>query len=264
NTEGVGHRTGDRGLTWLPNGNLIYISRSSGSQDIWMMDQNGKSQQQLTTPETRAEAYPSVSPDGRYIAFSSNRTGNSNIYRLDTNSGDQLQLTKGPSEEFPAISADGKWVIYTATTSSKFTLWKVPIDGGQPVQLTDKLSTWPAISPDGQHIACWYRQESNASWQIAILSINGGEPEKAIDVPATADWNIPIRWTPDGNSISYVDMRSGVSNLWAKPIDGGEPRQLTQFSSDLTLWFDWSRDGKQLACSRGKVNNDIVLLSELK
>lgn len=263
-TEGVGHRSGDRGLTWLPNGKLIYISRASGSQDIWMMDQNGKSQQQLTTPETRAETYPAVSPDGRYVAFSSNRTGNSNIYRLDINSGDQLQLTKGPSEEFPAISADGKWVIYTATSSSKFTLWKVPIDGGQPVQLTDRLSSWPTICPDGQHIACWYRQESNAPWQIAILSINGGEPEKIMDVPATADPNIPIRWMPDGASISYVDMRNGVSNLWAKPIDGGDPRQLTQFSTDLILWFDWSRDGKQLACSRGKINNDIVLVSEFK
>ena len=109
------------------------------------MDQNGKNQQQLTTPETRAETYPAVSPDGRYVVFSSNRTGNSNIYRLDLVNGEQVQLTKGTSEEFPTITPDGKFVIYTLTSSSKFTLWKVPIDGGEPVQLTDKLSQWPVV-----------------------------------------------------------------------------------------------------------------------
>jgi len=269
-TEGVGHRSGDRGLAWMPDGKLIYISRASGSQDIWMMDQNGKGQQQLTMPETRAEIYPAVSPDGRFIVFVSTRTGNSNIYRLDVSTGEQMQLTNGISDEFPTVSADSKSVIYTVTSSSKYTLWKVPIDGGQPVQLTDKLSQWPAVSPDGQRIACWYRQEPNAPWQIAIIPINGslneqtngGPSEKLIDVPSTADWAIPIRWMPDGKSISYVDGRGGVSNLWMKPLDGSEPRQLTQFSSDQILWFDWSRDGKQLACSRGRITNDVVLISE--
>lgn len=263
-TDGIGQRSGDRGLTWMPNGNLVYISRASGSLDVWMMNQDGKTQQQLTTAETRAEAYPAVSPDGRYIVFASNRTGNSNIYRLDVSTGDQLQLTKGMGEEFPAISADGRSVIYTLTTSSKFTLWKVPIDGGESVQLTDKLSQWPAVSPDGQRLICWYRQESSAAWQIAILPINGGEPEKVLTVPPTADTAIPIRWMPDGTAISFVDTRNGVSNLWSLPVDGGEPKQLTTFTADQIFWFDWSRDGKQLACSRGRVTNDVVLISEFK
>ncbi len=263
-TDGVGQRAGDRGLMWMPNGNLVFVSRASGSLDLWLMDQNGGNQQQLTTPETRAEVYPAVSPDGRYIVFSSNRTGNSNLYRLDVTTGDQVQLTRGTSEEFPTISPDGKSVIYTLTSSSKFTLWKVPIDGGEPVQLTDKLSQWPVVSPAGERIACWYRQETNAPWQIAIIPISGGQPEKLIDVPPTADWAIPIRWTADGKGIGFVDTRSGVSNLWMQPVEGSEARQLTNFSSDQILWFDWSRDGRQLACSRGRVTNDVVLISEFK
>ncbi|HMV50427.1 MAG TPA: DPP IV N-terminal domain-containing protein, partial [Blastocatellia bacterium] len=263
-TDGVGQRAGDRGLMWTPNGNLIFVSRASGSLDLWRMDQNGKNQQQLTTPETRAETYPAVSPDGRYVVFSSNRTGNSNIYRLDLVNGEQVQLTKGTSEEFPTITPDGKFVIYTLTSSSKFTLWKVPIDGGEPVQLTDKLSQWPVVSPDGQRLACWYRQEVNAPWQIAILPIADGQPdkqpEKLFDMPTTADWAIPIRWTPDGKGLGFVDTRSGVSNLWMLPLEGGEAKQLTNFSADQILWFDWSRDGKQLACSRGRVTNDVVLI----
>ncbi|MBS1792113.1 MAG: protein kinase [Acidobacteria bacterium] len=262
-TEGIGQRSGERGLTWMPNGNLVYISRASGSADIWLMDQEGKSQQQLTTAETRAEIYPEVTLDGRYIVFVSTRTGNSHLYRLDLSTGDQVQLTFGVSEEFPAISADGKWVIYNSTASSKFTLWRVSIDGGPPVQLNDQLTQWPTVSTDGQRIACWYRAEPSAPWKVALIPITGGQPETIIDLP-NADMAFPVRWTPDGKGISFVSTRNGISNIWLHFFEGGEPKQLTQFTSDQIFWFDWSRDGKQLATSRGRVANDVVLISDLK
>src|SRR5262249_28230435 len=186
-TDGIGQNNGNGGVTWLPDGRVVYVSRLTGSQDLWLMDQDGKNQRQLTTAETRADRYPAVTPDGRYIVFVSNRTGNSNIYRYDLSTGEQKQLTNGASEEFPAVSADSKWVIYAATGSSKFTLWKVPIDGGASVQLTDKLSTWPDVSRDGQKIACWYRAEPGARWQIAVIPISGGDPEKVFDIPPNAD-----------------------------------------------------------------------------
>jgi TolB protein len=263
-TDGIGQYNGVLGLTWMPDGRIVYVSRAGGSQDVWIMDQNGKNNIQLTTVETRADRYPTVSPDGRYIVFVSTRTGNSNLYRLELETGDQVQLTRGISDEFPAISADGKWVIYTATGSTNFRLWKVSIDGGEPEQLTNQLSQWPTVSPDGRSIACWYRPVSNARWQIAIIPISGGNPERVFNVPPTAETPIPIRWMPDGKGISFVDTRDGVSNIWFQPFDGGAPRQLTNFISDQINWFDWSRDGKQLACSRGTVTSDAVLISEFK
>src|SRR5262249_21977960 len=219
-TDAVGQNNGVGGLTGLPDGRVSYSGRGFGREDSGLMDQDGKNQRQLTTAETRAERYPAVTPDGRYIVFVSNRTGNSNIYRYDLNTGEQKQLTNGVSEEFPSVSADGKWVIYAATGSLKHTLWKVPIDGGDPVQLTDKLSTWPAVSRDGEKIACWYRAGPGAKWQIAVIPISGGNPEKVFDVPPSADTPIPTRWTPNGNGISFVATRDGVSNVWYQPLDG--------------------------------------------
>jgi serine/threonine protein kinase/Tol biopolymer transport system component len=263
-TDGIGQNNGVGGLTWLPDGRVVYVSRAYGSQDIWLMDQDGKNQRQLTTAETRIDRYPAVTPDGRYIVFVSTRSGNSNIYRYDLSSGEQKQLTSGASEEFPAVSADGKWVIYAATGSIKHTLWKVSIDGGEPAQLTDKLSTWPDVSPDGKKIACWYRAEPGAHWQLAVIPITGDSPEKVLDVPPNADTSIPIRWTPDGRGVNFVATRDGASNVWYQPLDGGEPKQVTNFISDQIFWFDWSNDGKQLACSRGRQLNDIVLITESK
>ena len=53
-------------------------------------------------------------------------------------------------------------------------------------------------------------------------------------------------------------------NVWAQPIGGGPPRQLTDFKSDQTFYFDWSRDGKQLALARGTQTSDVVLITDFK
>ena len=64
----------------------------------------------------------------------------------------------------------------------------------------------------------------------------------------------------DGRALTYVETRDGVSNIWGQPIEGGPPKQLTDFKSDLIFSFDWSRDGT-LACARGTQNADVVLIS---
>ena len=261
-TSGVGQYNGVRGLTWTPDGRIVYVSRLSGSQDIWIMQSDGTNQRQLTTAETRADVYPSVSSDGRSIVFVSTRTGNSNLYRIDIDGGNLTQLTSGSSEEFPDISPDGKWVVYTATGSTNFRLWRVPITGGNAVQITDKLAQWPAISPDGKWIACWYRNQPHMPWQLAIIPFDGGLPTRVFDVPATAASAIPMRWTPDGRGLSFVDTRSGTSNIWNQPIDGSGARQISGFTSDQIFWFSWSPGGGQLAVSRGSDISDAVLFTE--
>ncbi|HMY76850.1 MAG TPA: hypothetical protein PLQ88_33835, partial [Blastocatellia bacterium] len=69
-----------------------------------------------------------------------------------------------------------------------------------------------------------------------------------------------FRWSPDGRALTYIVKRQGISNLWSKPIDGGEPKQLTNFTSDQIYRFAWSRDGKFLACERGMTINDVVMI----
>jgi TolB protein len=263
-TTGIGQYDGARGISWTPDGRIVYVSRLSGSQDIWIMDADGTRQQQLTNAATRADVYPSASSDGRYIVFSSNRAGNSNIWRMNPDGSNPVQLTNGKGEEFPYCSPDGKWVVYTSTATSKFTIWKVPIDGGEPQQLTDQLSQWPVVSPDSKLVSCWYRGEPNSPWRIAIIPIEGGETIKMLDVPSTVTQAIPFRWSADGRAISYIDTRDGVSNIWSQALSGGRAVQLTDFKSDQMFWFDWSMDGRLLAVARGHVTNDVVTISDFQ
>jgi Tol biopolymer transport system component len=127
------------------------------------------------------------------------------------------------------------------------------------LQLTNKTASHPNISPDGTLIACKYLDEQKSlEWQVAVIPISGGEPVKTFELPI-GPFGI-IRWAPDGKSLTYIDTRDGVSNLWAQPLDGGKPRRLTYFDAERITIFDWSRDGGQIALIRVSDINDLALL----
>ncbi|MDQ3252931.1 MAG: hypothetical protein M3R15_03325, partial [Acidobacteriota bacterium] len=242
-------------LSWTPAGRIVYQSNASGRSDIWIMGADGKNQKQLTV-DGDFNFYPTVSPDGRYVVFSSNRADRISIWRMDVDGGDLKQLTNAGSS-FSHPSPDGHWVVYTSYKSGTPTLWKVAIDGGEPVQLTDKYSSMPAISPDGKSIACLYRDEPTSPSKVAIIPFEGGQPVRVFDLSTISGI---LRWTPDGRTLAYINTQRGVSNIWSQPIDGGAPKQLTDFTADQIFGFDWSPDGKQLAIARGNVTKDVILL----
>jgi Tol biopolymer transport system component len=68
----------------------------------------------------------------------------------------------------------------------------------------------------------------------------------------------------DGQSLVYGVTKKGVTNLWVQPLDGSPPKQLTNFASEQIFGFDLSRDGKQVAMSRGTQTSDVVLISNFK
>ncbi|HET6645743.1 MAG TPA: DPP IV N-terminal domain-containing protein, partial [Pyrinomonadaceae bacterium] len=240
---------------------------ASGNLDLWMMNGDGTNQRQLTE-NSRSNRHPTVSPDGRYIVFASDRTGSSNIWRTDIDGSNARQLTKGSGEEHPQCSPDGKWVVYTLLGAGKPTLWRVSIDGGAPQQLTDKYSAAATFSPDGKSFASIYREEQpNLPLKLAIFPTEGKQPTIIFDVPILADEVSlvpPPRWTTDGRALTYVVTSAGVSNIWLQPTDGGTPRQLTMFKADRIFSFEWSRDGKQLVIARGAVASDVVLISNFR
>lgn len=248
------------GGSWAPDGRIVYASDASGKRDLWIMDQDGGNQKQITA-ETGDNVQPVVSPDGRYIVFVSDRKdARHNLWRIDIDGSNAKQLTNGNFDRNPTFSPDGKWIIYASMgESSHPNIWRVSIDGGEVVKLTDKYSVAPTVSPDGKMIACYYwDQRPDTQLGIALIPFEGGQPVKMLNLPSPT-----VRWTPDGSALTYVDSRSGVSNIWSQSIDDGKPVQLTDFKSDLIFAFEWSRDWKQLAVARGIGTSDVVLFNNL-
>jgi Tol biopolymer transport system component len=180
---------------------------------------------------------------------------------MDADGSNVKQLTFDRWDEFPNISPDGRWVVFMSCLN-KCSVWKVGIDGGQPVQLTDKASEDPVFSPDGTEILCWYLEQPRAQAKLAILPSEGGQPIKTFAQPSAT--NGVYRWTADGRAIVYAVTRSGVANFWEQPLDGSAPKQLTSFASERIFSFDLSRDGKQVALSRGTQTSDVVLISNFR
>jgi serine/threonine protein kinase len=249
--------------TWTPDGKIIYLSRAGGNPDIWIMDSDGHNQKQLTDDAFYKRSL-SVTPDNRYIVFDSLRSGTPQIWRVDIDGGNLKQLTTGIGAFQPHYSPDGKWVAYSSFGTSGYIIWRISIDGGEPVQVTNKFALLPAVSPDGKLIACYFLDQQARVTKIALLPFEGGDPVKLFDLPQTADRGHAVRWTPDGRALTYINTRGIVSNIWLQPIDGSPPKQLTDFKTDRIFSFDWSRDGKWLAISRGVIDSDVVLISNFR
>jgi Tol biopolymer transport system component/DNA-binding winged helix-turn-helix (wHTH) protein len=249
------------GLDWTPDGSLVYASHASGNVDIWTTTADGKQRKQLTR-DPMTDITPVVTPDGRYIVFASERAGGSHIWRMDADGGGLKQLTRGKGDYYPSLSPDGRWVVYASSNGAEHSIWKVPIEGGEPAQLSADVATRPIVSPDGKWIACFYLDRNDAVFKAALIPFTGGAPA-VIEEFAQAEWNI-LRWSPDSRAINYISTRQGASNIWSKPVDGGPARQLTNFTSDRIFRFAWSRDGKFLACERGMIINDAVLIMDQK
>nr|MBA2734621.1 PD40 domain-containing protein [Acidobacteriota bacterium] len=247
------------GGTWTPDGKIVYSSDVSGNRDLWIMDADGGDQKQLTS-DAGINFSPVVSPDGRYIVFVSDRKdARHTIWRMEIDGSNPKQLTNSNYDRNPAFSPDGQWIIYTSMGAMHPNLWRISIDGGEPVKLTDTFSTAPMVSPDGKLIACYYWDaKPETQLNIALVPFEGGQPVKTFNLPAQF-----VRWTSDGNALTYIDSRGGVSNIWSQPIDGGKPVQLTDFKSDQIFAFGWSHDGRQLAVARGIVTSDVVLFNNL-
>lgn len=144
-----------------------------------------------------------------------------------------------------------------------WSVWMVPIDGGAPVQVTNRVSQFPSFSPDGKLIAYFYPDDqANGQPKLGIISVKDGATVKTIDLPRTVQ-PIAFAWLPDGKSIAYLDSSSGVLNIWSAPLDGGPPKQLTNFTSGFINTFAIAADGK-IAAYRFSVSRDIVLIKDFR
>jgi len=249
---------GLNGVSWTPDGRLVYTSQIAGEQNLWIMDPNGGPAKQLTAHSGFSE-HPAVSPDGRYIVFLSNRNDQEHLWRIDIDGRHPMQLTRGAGDRQPTFTRDGRNVIFSSSSPSS--LFRLSIDGGEPARLTERGAFDPNVSPDGKLIACGYRLAPADKNRFAVLSLEGGQPKPIGDWPALFG---RLRWTPDGSAIAYAARQAGGGNIWAQPIDGSAPRQLTHWNPAPIFSFDWSRDGKWLAYANGTLTSDVVVITDTR
>ncbi len=271
-----GERTLDSyvGLAWAPDGKIVFSSFVNNVTDLYSMNPDGGSRVQLIENAGQDNTDPTIAADGGRIIFTSNRTGTSQIWRMDIDGRNQRQLTFDENNKersvAGALSPDGREVFFIKLGAGPSAIWKMPIEGGEAVQisrLTDATAeSFVTLSPDGKWLA--YRHVSSRpeahseerTIQIGVIASDGNGEPKLFNLPLRRPM---IQWAADSSSFYYSS--GGVFNssaLWRQPINGDAPQKLLDIP-DRVFNFAWSHDGKNLAVGRGKQLGDAILITNL-
>lgn len=228
--------------------------------DIWTALLGG-GEARLLVSHAATEARPLYSPDGKRLAFVSERTGGGDLYLLTFATGELKRLTFSDSNDrLDAWSRDGKWLYFTsgAYDIRSNDVWRVSVEGGTPMQVSSDRFTgeyFSQPSPDGQTIAFTARGNSATQWwrkghshldEAEIWTLKDGAYQQHTNRGAKEMWPL---WSGDGRSLFFVSDRSGAQNLWVKPLTGAA-KQLTQFKDGRVLWPNISYDGKLIVFER--------------
>jgi len=264
---------GYSGLARTPDGKIVFAALTGNNNDLYLMNADGGNRIQLTANAGQANTYPAVSRDGRFVVFNSNRTGTTQIWRMDLDGRNQKQLTFGTEEkeraQFPAISPDDAEVFFIKLGVGPPAIWKVPVEGGDAMQVSRLTNATTegllSISPDGRWIA--FRHVSvqpetiseERTMQIGVLPTDGNAELKLFDLPLRRSL---VQWSADSAAFDYSAGTFNSSALMRQPLAGGEPQKLLDFP-DRVFNFAWSSDNKNLVVSRGKQRGDAILITNL-
>ena len=205
--------------------------------DLWIASRAGGEARRLTSTPA-VESNPYLSPDGKWVAFTSNRSGNEDVYVVSAEGGEPRRLTWHPlDDEARGWTPDGKSILIASQRETApvpyMRLWTVPAEGGVPTLLPAPMAYRGSFSPDGRRIV--YDRVSR--WDVEWRNYRGGQNTPlTILTPATlAEVRLPNDRTTDtqpvwvGNTVYFLSDRDFATNVWAYDVAGGALRQVTHF-----------------------------------
>ncbi len=241
--ETQGSAGGDFDVDVSPDGTALAFSstRYSKSPKIFMRDAGGAIVQKTSGPQK--DIQPKFSPDGKWIAFASDRDGNFDILVVPADRNEAyLQVTRNEVDEIhPTWSPDGTRLAYSARDedSGDWNLMIVSLEDRRVVQLGLGLN--PEWSPDGSSLAFQRPSQRGPGWYgVWIVGVKGGSPREVFADPSRGA--IQPSWSPDSQSLVFATAstplefpedtsKAQADDLWIVDLDGMHLYRLTHHSA---------------------------------
>jgi len=251
-----------RGLS----GTLVFQSDLAGPDNpqgrtrIYTLDLATGSLAALTRGRDYRDESPRWSPDGRRIAFKSNRGGNTyDIYVMDADGGNAVRVTDHPADDHdPAWMPDGQSLIFNSERDSRGDLYRVWLSDRRVDRLTRNFvgrAIMPNVSPDGRSVAFAAQTLARLQFwefQVHVLDLATGRT-RALDNSGGACWPA---WSPDGRTLANVLLTAEPSSIQVRGADGQGARAVRGDPAKWHYYPEWSPDGRWLALSISPQHHD--------
>ena len=239
--------------------------------DIWVANEDGSNPQRLTVHKAR-DVYPRFSPDGKWIAFSSNRYGNYDVFVIPAEGGTAKQLTfHSAADLVVGWTADSKKILFQSSRGLMYpgvpNLYEVSVEGGLEHAVPTDWGYWGSYSPDGaklafnRHPMVWWRQHYRGSYaaDLWVMDVKSRKFKHLSDGDYKGNYFWPM-YAADGY-IYFVSDRladesrakpgsrevlKSVNNIWKISENGGRAVQVTHHSSGRLFFPSISSDGKTI------------------
>ena len=253
------------GVKSLDGSKIYFVSDRTGNKEIWSMDYNGSNQREITHYRS-VSTMPSVSPDGKLVAFTTYALGNPKIMIYSTETGKRMPFYNPVSSavETPEFTPDGQHVLFATSIDGWVQICESDLGGGNLRRISHvrAIEVSPKVNPKNPSNMLFIsgRGGKEQLWQ---MNIDGGDIER---LTSGEGYVANPAWSPNGQFIAFAWTKGyepGSYNIFVMDIAKRVPIQLTHDSGrNENPW--WAPDGLHLVFSskRGRATQIYTMLAD--